>query len=219
MHRALGVIVLIFLSLFIVTRMKKPLHYIPIGDSYTIGEGVEEQERWPNLLAANLSRTGTPTEVITNPSRTGWTSRLALDHEVPLVERERPGFVTILIGVNDIVQGVSIEQFEKNLVEIIDRTLAAISEPRSIVLITIPDFTLTPVGKSLGDTALYQKKLTEFNSVIEKIAQEKNLPLADIYGMSTRLGENPIYVTNDGLHPSARAYMEWEKEIFEKVPR
>lgn len=191
--------------------MEKYLRYLPIGDSYTIGEGVRESERWPNLLAAHLTASGTPAAVIANPARTGWTTEDALLFELPLVEQEKPDLITILIGVNDLVRGVPADRFEKNFREIVDRASAS---SENVVLITIPDFTLTPEGKSFGNTEKYQADLKIYNAIIEKEARERGLPVADIYSVSIRLGENPMYVAEDDLHPSPAAYIEWEKEIY-----
>ena len=56
----------IMLSLFM-PMQKKEFKYLALGDSYTIGESVSEQDRWPNQLAARLN--------ISNPkiiATTGW---------------------------------------------------------------------------------------------------------------------------------------------------
>ncbi len=207
----------IALLIFKVNFMHTPQTFIPIGNSYSIGEGVSESERWPNLLANHMTQEGKATKLLANPGRTGWTTRQALENELPLVEKERPSLITILIGVNDLVQGVSVEEFERNLREILDRSEKALQKPGKIILITIPDFTLTPSGKSFGDPATIQKKLAEFNAVIKKEAADKGLPLADIYEVSVQLGSDSAYVAKDGLHPSPTAYIEWEKEIYSAI--
>lgn len=200
-------------------HMQTPIRFIPIGDSYTIGESVGETERWPNLLTRHLSDAGTPTELIANPGQTGWTTRTAIERELPVVEKERPNLITILIGVNDLVQGVPGETFQKNLEEIVDRSTAALTQPGTLVLITIPDFTLTPAGKSFSSVSENQKTLAVFNNIIRQEAEKRGLPIADIHAVSVRLGEDPTYTANDGLHPSPSAYIEWEKEIFSSIPR
>lgn len=216
-------ITLIIISTLLYSSMKKKLlveiRFIPIGDSYSIGEGVSEHERWPNLLTEHFLKTGIATELVVNPGKTGWTTEHALDYEVPIVEKEKPNLVSILIGVNDLVQGVAVENFHANLNEILDRTRGAVGPLGEIILITIPDFTLTPAGKSFGDQKAIQAKLAEFNAVIQTEAKKRSLPLADIYALSLRLGENPLYITHDGLHPSAEAYIEWEKTIFEALSK
>ena len=52
---------------------KQSVRYLALGDSYTIGESVAENERWPNQLAAMLSEKNIQTEV-TIIARTGWTT-------------------------------------------------------------------------------------------------------------------------------------------------
>jgi hypothetical protein len=34
----------------------KPQTFLALGDSYTIGEGVDEHSRWPNQLVAELNK-------------------------------------------------------------------------------------------------------------------------------------------------------------------
>ena len=54
--------------------MQAPMSYLALGDSYTIGEGVESAARWPMQLAAALRADGV---VIADPriiARTGWTT-------------------------------------------------------------------------------------------------------------------------------------------------
>src|SRR3989304_9709874 len=47
------------------------LPILALGDSYTIGESVAENERWPDRLAAMLSEKNIQTDV-TIIARTGW---------------------------------------------------------------------------------------------------------------------------------------------------
>lgn len=63
---------------------KTTIRYIPIGDSYTIGEGIPEERSWPSLLTHHLQQEGTAIQIIANPSQTGWTTQDAIDHELPI---------------------------------------------------------------------------------------------------------------------------------------
>jgi lysophospholipase L1-like esterase len=49
------------------------IRYLALGDSYTIGESVSEDERWPNQLASLLQAHDISAEV-TIIARTGWTT-------------------------------------------------------------------------------------------------------------------------------------------------
>lgn len=50
------------------------LRFLALGDSYTIGEGVAENERWPNQLKDSLSNRGFQMEAPLIIARTGWTT-------------------------------------------------------------------------------------------------------------------------------------------------
>ncbi len=125
-----GLIILLLIIALVVTRWptrtdkykqgskiaSSSIKYLPLGDSYTIGQSVREQERWPNQLAARLNAVGQDVQIVDNPSVTGYTTQDLIDRELPLVKELKPQFVTILIGVNDYVQGVSLQTFQKNLI-------------------------------------------------------------------------------------------------------
>jgi lysophospholipase L1-like esterase len=91
---------------FVPSNPMASVRFFPIGDSYTIGQGVAESENWPNQLVRHLQREKVDATLVANPSRTGWTSQKALDRELTLFESSDPTLATVLIGVNDWVQGV-----------------------------------------------------------------------------------------------------------------
>jgi len=88
-------------------KIENRIRYVPIGDSYSIGEGASPNESWPALLAQHLSEKGVHVDLVANPSRTGWTTQQAIDRELPIFRQMQPNFATLQIGVNDWVQGVN----------------------------------------------------------------------------------------------------------------
>jgi acyl-CoA thioesterase I len=56
------------------THNQMNLRFLALGDSYTIGEGVAENERWPNQLQDSLSQRGFQMESPLIIARTGWTT-------------------------------------------------------------------------------------------------------------------------------------------------
>src|SRR6266446_8002356 len=82
------------------------IRYAAIGDSYSIGEGASPNESWPAVLTRHLNAQGLHIDLVANPSRTGWTTRDAIDLELPIFLTSEPNFATLLIGVNDWVQGI-----------------------------------------------------------------------------------------------------------------
>ena len=59
----------------------------------------------------------------------GYTSADLIRDEMPALDDLRPEFVTLLIGVNDVVQGVAPATYEKNVVAILDALLDRVCPP------------------------------------------------------------------------------------------
>jgi lysophospholipase L1-like esterase len=103
----------------------KALRYLALGDSYTIGTGASSNaHNYPSILAARLSEATGAKVSVTNPAVNGFTTEDLIENELPLVNRLKPQLVTILIGVNDIVQGRPIESYRKSLTTIYDAMAA-----------------------------------------------------------------------------------------------
>ncbi|MBA2613101.1 MAG: SGNH/GDSL hydrolase family protein [Bacteroidetes bacterium] len=192
----------------------KIITYLPLGDSYTICTGATEKEAWPLLLTNHLIENKIECKLLDNPARNGFSTQNLIDNELPLVKKLKPDFVTILIGVNDWVRGVSKESFTKNLVFILDDVQKNMSDTKKIILITIPDFGVTPQGKDYGNGRDIGKGIADFNTVIIAEAKKRGLPLVDIYDLSKKMKDDASLVAADGLHPSAKEYALWEKIIL-----
>jgi lysophospholipase L1-like esterase len=175
---------------------------------------MEPDERWPNALTAHLNDRGIPTELVCNPSVTGYTTQNLIDIELPVFEESRPHFATLLIGVNDWVQGVDSIKFRQNLEFIIEFMLLRLPDPNRLIVITIPDFGVTPRGQQYARGRDISEGLSEFNSIIGEVAAERGLSVVDVYPSSKRMATDPSLVWDDGLHPSAKMYAEWEAMIL-----
>ena len=204
----------------IITNAKNEMiRYAAIGDSYTIGESVEEGERWPNLMVAHLNENGTAIEIVANPSATGWTTQDLIDKELPVYREAKPDFATLLIGVNDWVQKVSIDKFQSNLKFIIEEMLKELPSPKRLVVITVPDFGATPTGPQYSGGRDISAGLAEFNNIIKGECQNYGLACVDIFELSQGMKDDETLVAPDGLHPSAKEYALWEELIYPVVAR
>ena len=193
---------------------KEKIRYVAIGDSYTIGEGASEEESWPSLLTKHLQKEGIDIELIANPSRTGWTTKDAIDYELSVYKSSKPNFATLLIGVNDWVQGISKDEFRKRLAFLIDEMLKELPNNDRLLVITIPDFSATSNGYFYSNGRDISNGILEFNSIIKEEAKKRNLKVVDIFTLSKGMSNDRNLVAKDGLHPSAKEYALWEEEIF-----
>ncbi len=208
---------LIFISLLTMffsekQSSKKSLKYIAFGDSYTICTGTTtDAEHWPNILAKHLTEAGIATELTFNPSRNGYSTQNLINNELPLLKANSIDFATLLIGVNDWVRQVDIETYHKNLNYSIDEIQKKLSNKKNLMIITIPDFGVTPQGAGYGSGRNISKGIAEFNDIIKLEAKKRGLPCVDIFPISQQMKNNKEFVANDGLHPSAKEYALWEK--------
>lgn len=198
-----------------ITSERKAISYVPIGDSYTIGLGVKEDERWPNVLVGHLNEKGVSVIIADNPSVSGYTVRNAIDYELPTVEKIKPDFVTVFIGANDNFAQRSAREYENDLTELLDKLQSILDEPKNIVLVTIPDYSKAPaVNEEDNDTLTNYIK--EYNKVIKGLAVKRDLKVADIFTISQEMTDLKDYI-NDGLHPSGFGYEKWESVILPVV--
>lgn len=190
------------------------IRYVALGDSYTICTGATEAQSWPVLLCKHLKENKVNIELIANPSQNGWTSQNLIDRELPVLDKSKATFVTLLIGVNDWVQGVDAKTFQKNLVKIIDHIQAQLPDKSKLILITIPDFGVTSTGARYSGGRDISKGISEFNKIILDEAKKRNLKTVDIFEKSKEMGKDSTLVAPDGLHPSAKEYAIWETLIY-----
>jgi lysophospholipase L1-like esterase len=190
---------------------------VALGDSYTIGTSVGSAERWPDQLVAKLGRDGSAgLELAANLAVNGFTSRDVIAVELPRLEALEPQFVTLLIGVNDVVQGVSTETYRRNVAAILDDLVTRVGASR-VVVVTTPDYTVTPAGADFGDPSRAAAGIRANNAIAADLARERGVEVVDIYDLSLRAAADPTLVAGDGLHPSGRQYSLWVDRIAPAV--
>jgi acyl-CoA thioesterase I len=194
------------------------LRYVALGDSYTIGTSVTQAERWPDQLVDRLAATGVPLHLVANLGVNGFTSRDVIDVELPRLSELKPGFASLLVGVNDVVQGVPAEQFEANATRILDELLARLPAHR-IVVVSTPDYTVTPQGASYGEPESQRAGIVANNAILARLAAARGIAFVDIFDSSRRAATEHGLVAGDGLHPSGVQYELWVDSIAPIVER
>jgi acyl-CoA thioesterase-1 len=148
----------------------------------------------------------------------GFTSRDVIEQELPAWASLQPGFVSLLVGVNDVVRSVPAETFRSNVAEILDALVAAVSL-RRIVVVSLPDYTLTPEGAAYGEPDLRRRLIVEFNAILAESARDRGIAFVDIFDISRRVRDDPSLVAADGLHPSGAQFRLWVDQIAPVVER
>lgn len=183
------------------------LRYVALGDSYTIGTSVEESVRWPNQLVDQLAGS-VGLELVANLGVNGYSSFDLIDDELPQLAALRPDFVTVLIGVNDVVRGLPADAYRQNMNAIFDFLLERLPANR-ILVVSTPDYTRTPQGAAFGDPAQQRAAIAEFNGIEREIAESRGVAFVDISSVADRADVEPDLVAGDGLHPSETQYARW----------
>lgn len=185
------------------------VRYVALGDSYTIGTAVEEAERWPNQLAARVEGL----ELVANLGVNGYTSGDLIADELPALDEHRPELVTVLIGVNDVVQGVPEDQYASNIERILDSLLERLPADR-IVCVATPDYTRTPQGAAFGDPVRQAAGIERVNAILREACDGRQIRfVAETYAVSLDAAADPSLVADDGLHPSGEQYRRWTDAI------
>ncbi|MEO5629978.1 MAG: SGNH/GDSL hydrolase family protein [Thermomonas sp.] len=189
------------------------LSYLSLGDSYSIGEGVPENARWPMQLARAMREAGI---AITDPriiARTGWTTDelgSAMDDAEPLGDWD---LVSLLIGVNDQYRGRGVDDYVGRFTALLQRAITlADAQPRHVFVLSIPDWGVTPFARDSGrDLQRIADELDAYNAAAREICDAHGVAFVDITQVSRALGAQPEMLADDGLHPSSAMYTEWTR--------
>lgn len=198
------------------TPVAPGLRYVALGDSYTIGTSVAEAERFPNQLVAALGPSEPTLALVANLATNGFTTRDVIDVQLPALDTYDPEFVTLCIGVNDVVQRVPLETYEANAVVILDALLERLP-PERIVVVAIPDYTVTPQGANYGDPVVARAGIQAENVAMEALTAARAIRYVDIYDISLAAATDPSLVAEDGLHPSGAQYARWVERMLPVV--
>ncbi len=191
--------------------------YLALGDSYTIGEGVAEGERWPVQLAARLRADGVPLAPPRIIATTGWTTdelSAAMDAAEPLGEWD---LVSLLIGVNNQYRGRPVADFEGEFTRLLERAVRlAGGRSDRVVVLAIPDWGVTPFAEG-RDRPRIAAELDAYNAAKRRLCEARGVAFVDIAPVSRRLGADPAMLAEDGLHPGAGLYREWMQQALPVV--
>lgn len=200
---------------------QKTYTLLSLGDSYTIGESVLEQERFPNQVVDLLSKEKKHFEAPTIAAKTGWTTDELADAIKHTELKKKYDFVTLLIGVNNQYRERDLKNYEKEFHSLLQTAIDfAGGKKEHVIVVSIPDWGVTPFvsndAKNRTDIQI-SKEVAAYNEVNKKIAKQEKVQYVDIYPASQEAKNDPTLLAQDGLHPSGKMYADWAKKVAEKI--
>lgn len=189
------------------------IEYLALGDSYTIGQAVIEEKRWPNILSRWLVDGGTEvcrTRII---AQTGWTTGNLLEALSEQTIDTDYELVSLLIGVNNQYQGRSLEEYKSELRTLLDKSINyANGDTSAVFILSIPDYGYTPFGEYNQENI--SREIDMFNEAKKMIVEEYGIQFFYITDISRQGLQEPSLVAEDGLHPSGEQYELWVEKII-----
>ncbi len=197
-----------------------PIHqytFLSLGDSYTIGESVAEQDRWSVQLAAMLREKGVdvaPPDII---ARTGWTTAELAEAIQKSGNADTYDLVSLLIGVNNQYRGQPLDRYRAELGALLQTAIRfAKGKPNRVVVLSIPDWGVTPFARD-RDQAKIAGEIDAFNAVCAEEAQKAGVRFFDITPLTRQVSNDPSQVASDGLHYSGRQHRRWAETVLPEV--
>ncbi|WP_243431445.1 SGNH/GDSL hydrolase family protein [Algoriphagus lutimaris] len=200
---------------------KESLTYLALGDSYTIGEGVEEKDRYPNqlvnLLNKNSENTYAQAKII---AKTGWTVD-ELDEGIKneFIEGQTYDLVTLSIGVNNQYRGRSVTEYKKEFEQMLLKAIGfARNLPDHVRVISIPDWGVTPFASANNkDSKKVAQEIDAYNSAKKQVCDRYGVIYIDITEEYRQIGREPKMLAEDQLHPSGLIYQSWAEKLYQSI--
>ena len=157
------------------------------GDSLSDGFMLKRSEAYPALLAKKLQAAGLKFQV-TNASASGGTTQGGLERLPPHLKHRIDIFI-LELGINDAFRGLSVDEIESNLQQIIDRVKARNPNVRVVIAgMQLPSYA--------GDDYV-----SAFGKMFAELAANNRAALVP-YLLEGVAGD-PTLNLSDGIHPNA----------------
>jgi lysophospholipase L1-like esterase len=195
----------------------RPYTYLALGDSYTIGEQVPDQENFPNQVTRLLNSKRISFQSPTIVAKTGWTTDELQNGIDKATLKAHFDFVSLLIGVNNQYRGWSKEQYAVEFESLLKQAIAfAKNETSHVIVLSIPDWGITPFAKGRNSSQI-TKEIDDFNAINKQIAERYQVHYIDITLGTRKAADDASLLAADGLHPSGKEYSIWAQEVTDII--
>ena len=184
------------------------LRYLALGDSYTIGEGIEFEYNYPKQIVNQIFLIDTVTVI----AKTGWTTDELIDTLNNLQLDKKFDVVSLLIGVNNQFRGYQIDKYIMEFESLLNRAIDYSKDKKNLFVLSIPDYGVTPFGKVKGQERIY-REINSYNNINRIMAEKYNVMYFDITEISRKAENDSSLLAEDKLHPSKKMYKMWIEKL------
>lgn len=183
--------------------------FLALGDSYTIGQSVGENERFPAQTVRLLQSQNINAQYPEYIATTGWTTTNLLS----AINSQNPSkdfdIVTLLIGVNDQYQTEDTTGYRERFSELLNKAVEfAGGRKTHVFVLSIPDYGATPFVQQSNKAAV-SMQIDQFNAINKEITLQNGITYIDITPSTRQAANDASLIANDGLHPSGKEYAVW----------
>lgn len=192
------------------------INYLALGDSYTKGEAVCDNCKFPIQLKDSLRNYIAENEMVNLKviAQTGWTTtnlKTAINNENLSNEYD---LVTLLIGVNNQYQNKPFSLYEQEFPELLNTSIQlAKGDLNRVIVVSIPDYAYTLFGQS-GDEDFISNQIDQYNLFAKNHSESRGVTFVNITDITRQGLVNPDLVAYDNLHPSELAYTKFIERIL-----
>jgi lysophospholipase L1-like esterase len=189
------------------------VRYLALGDSLSQGVGAPDEQTgaFPALLAEQWRGAGCEVE-LQYAGISGYTAEQVLTDEVPQIEEFQPTLITFQAGGNDIVNGVTLDQYRQNVKAVLE---AATGSGARVIVLAQNEWFRSPEGKTYGDDLAAQREA--FDAALIEEANAAGAEFVDMRATYKQQADDNQWV-EDGIHPTPDAYAAWATELAGAVP-
>ena len=181
--------------------------YLALGDSYTIGEGIEFEDNYPKQIVNQIFLIDSVTVI----AKTGWTTDELID-TLNNLQLDKFDVVSLLIGVNNQFRGYQIDKYVMEFESLLNRAIDYSKDKKNVFVLSIPDYGVTPFGKVKGQERIY-REINSYNYINRIMAEKYNVMYFDITEISRKAENDSTLLAEDKLHPSEKMYEMWIEKL------
>ena len=199
-------------------KRTRPYTFLALGDSYTIGDGVDASERWPVQLAERLRQDGIDMADPDIIAQTGWTTNELRDTIWDSGNQKTYDLASLLIGVNNQYRSRSLNRYRTDFQQLL-RTSIAFANGNSgrVFVLSIPDWGVSPFARR-RNRAKIAAQIDAFNAVAQDECRKASITYVNITPLSRQTTDDSQFA-HDGLHYSGKQMRLWAELALPVVKR